>query len=238
MNDFDYENLEKKRLARNAKYQKKGSRSKKCTLPGDFLTNAEKAKLSTTVVDVNLKKKMRKEDFTKLSPEIQKEYLEWLRDEFGATSAMISKEMFGYSDAWLAIYTGKNAPHLKGLFPKSRRPKPTKSERARWLAFIGKPDLDDGKTIKPYREDEPEPVIEPHPTDENKHFKTYKPTPEPTPAPVDSVPIDSVPVDSADEMDAITLGTGELRAIVSDILSELLSDYTIEIRIKRGGTTA
>lgn len=45
MNDFDYENLQKKRLARNA-YAKKGSRSKKCTLPDDYLTPAQRAKLS------------------------------------------------------------------------------------------------------------------------------------------------------------------------------------------------
>lgn len=230
MNDFDYENLEKKRLARNAKYQKKGSRSKKCTLPGDFLTKAEKAKLSTTVVDVNLKKKMRVGDFTKLSPEIQKEYVEWLRDEFGATSAMISHEMFNRSDAWLSIYTNKKAPHLKGVFPKARRPKPTKSERQKWLEFVGLPHLDDDKAFKPYREDEPEPVIEPHPTDESKHFQTYKPTTEPTPTPVDPAPVA--------EEETPAFGMPELRAIVSDILSELLSDYTIEIRIKRGGTTA
>lgn len=236
MNDFDYENLQKKRLARNAKYQKNGSKSKKCTLPGDFLTKAEKAKLSTTVVDVNLKKKMDSASFIKLSPEIQKEYIEWLRDEFGATSAMISKEMFGYSEAWLSLYTSKHATHLKGLFPKCRRPKPTKSERMKWLEFIGKPDLDDGKTFKPYREDEPEPVIEPHPTDENKHFRTYKATPEQTTEPVAPDPKPAEP-DPAYEVSEPPVGAEEIRAIVSSILSELLADYTIEIKIKRGGTT-
>ena len=176
MNDFDYENMQKKRIARGAYAKKNGSKSKKCTLPGDYLTNAETAKLSTTVVDVNLKKKMDSASFIKLSPEIQKEYIEWLRDEFGATSAMISKELFGYSDAWLSIYTGKHAPHLKGLFPKARRPKPTKSERVKWLEFIGKPDLDDGKTFKPYREDEPEPEIQP--VSATRYYQSYKPRPE------------------------------------------------------------
>lgn len=236
MNDFDYDVKEKKRIARGAYAKKNGSKSKKCTLPGDYLTNAEKAKLSTTVVDVNLKKKMRVEDFTKLSPLIQKEYIEWLRDEFGATSAMISHEMFNRSDAWLSIYTGKYAPHLKGLFPKARRPKPTKSKRQKWLDFIGLPNLDDDKTIKPYREDEPEPVIEPHPTDENKHFKTYKPTPEPGTETVAPTPEPAEP-EPTYKVDVPQIGVEELRAIVSGILSELLSDYTIEIKIKRGGTT-
>jgi hypothetical protein len=177
MNDFDYDSMQKKRIARGAYAKKNGSKSKKCTLPGDFLTNAEKAKLSTTVVDVNLKKKMRVEDFTKLSPEIQKEYIEWLRDEFGATSAMISHEMFNRSDAWLLIYTGKYAPHLKGLFPKARRPKPTKSERQKWLDFIGCPTLDDDKTFKPYKEDpEPEPEIQP--VSATRYYQSYKPRPE------------------------------------------------------------
>jgi hypothetical protein len=209
MNDFDYENMQKKQLARNAKYRKNGSKSKKCTLPGDFLTNAEKAKLSTTVVDVNLKKKMSKEDFTKLSPEIQKEYIEWLRDEFGATSAMISKEMFGYSDAWLSIYTGKKAPHLKGLFPKERRPKPTKSERTRWLEFIGKPDLDDNKTFKPYKEDpDPEPEIQP--VTDTRYNKVYKPRTE-------------APVEVAEEPEAVQGPTPEPKKAV---LSKLSATYS------------
>lgn len=229
MNDFDYENLEKKRLARNAKYQKKGSRSKKCTLPDDFLTPAERKKLNGPVHTYNLGKAMTADEFRKMPPDLRRQYLIKLRDEYNVSSSAICKEMFERNENWITIFANQSAPELKGLFPRSRRPKPTKSERERWLAFIGKPDLDDGKAIKPYREDEPEPVIEPHPTDESKHFQTYKPTPEPTPTPVDPAPV------AEEETPAI--GMPELRTIISDILSELLSDYTIEIRIKRGGTT-
>ena len=35
MNDFDFDCLQKKRLAQQAKYRKRGSKSKKCT-PSDF----------------------------------------------------------------------------------------------------------------------------------------------------------------------------------------------------------
>ncbi len=177
MNDFDYENMQKKRIARGAYAKKGGSRSKKCTLPGDFLTSAEKAKLSTTLVNVNLKAPMAVADFLKCSPEIQREYLEWLHGEYNATSKMISGELFGRADGWLATFTSTRAPHLRDVFPKTRRPKMTKSERTRWLEFIGKPDLDDNKDIKPYRDDPaPEPEIQP--VSATRYYQSYKPRPE------------------------------------------------------------
>lgn len=38
MTDFDYDVKQRRELARAAKYRKRGSKSKKCTLPSDYLT--------------------------------------------------------------------------------------------------------------------------------------------------------------------------------------------------------
>ena len=41
MNDFDYDALQKKRIASGAFHMKRGSRSKRCSLPSDNLTPAQ-----------------------------------------------------------------------------------------------------------------------------------------------------------------------------------------------------
>ena len=37
MNDFDFENMQKKRIAQGARHRVCGSKSKKCSLPSDLL---------------------------------------------------------------------------------------------------------------------------------------------------------------------------------------------------------
>ena len=46
MHDFDYDAMQKKRIARGASHMKRGSKSKKCTLPSDYLTAAQKRRLN------------------------------------------------------------------------------------------------------------------------------------------------------------------------------------------------
>ena len=49
MHDFDYDAMQKKRIARGASHMKRGSKSKKCTLPSDYLTAAQKRRLNGPV---------------------------------------------------------------------------------------------------------------------------------------------------------------------------------------------
>ena len=42
MNDFDFDVMTKKRIARGAAARKCGSKSRRCTLPSDYLTDAQK----------------------------------------------------------------------------------------------------------------------------------------------------------------------------------------------------
>lgn len=119
MNDFDYDVAQKKRIARGAYHKKGGSRSKKCTLPGDYLTPAEKKKLSTTLVDVNLKKPMSYEQFKALPTDVKREYLTFLRDECGGTLQTVV-EMLDVSRQSYCSYIRRDEPTLKGIFPKGR----------------------------------------------------------------------------------------------------------------------
>ena len=135
MNDFDFDVKQKKSLARNAKYKKNGSKSKKCMLPGDFLTASQKAKLSTTLVDVNLKKPMTWDQFKALPTDIKREYLTFLVEEYNATQAWVSSMMQAPSlKAWKK-YLANHEPTLTGIFRKGRRYE-TEEMREKWDEFL------------------------------------------------------------------------------------------------------
>ena len=153
MKDFDYDVLQKKRIARGAYAKKGGSRSKKCTMPDDYLTNAERKKLSRTVLEVNLKKPMDWETFKSLPTEIKREYLEYLRDECGATSSDISSDMFGKSHDALRKHIKDSEPSLEGIFKKGGVSDSALKERLeKWKAFLSQePESKDGMYFRTYR---------------------------------------------------------------------------------------
>jgi len=134
MNDFDYDVLQKKRIARNAKYQKKGSRSKGCKLPGDYLTKAEKAKLSKTLVSFSLHDPITPAQFKLCSTPLKREWLEWVCGEFNAGATAISQDLWGMHRTYLTNYLKNYEPTLNDIFAHHRR-RQSKAERERWLAW-------------------------------------------------------------------------------------------------------
>lgn len=173
MNDFDYDVKQKKRIARGAFAKKGGSRSKKCTLPGDYLTPAQKAKLSTTLVSANLKAPMDYATFKNLPTEIKREYLEWLIETYGARQGWVAKDMFGISKEAFRLYVSTHEPTLAGVFPLSGRFKA--EQRDAWLAFV------EGREQS---EETPEPDPEPDIVIHAPAFSAPDPEPEPEPAKV------------------------------------------------------
>ena len=169
MNDFDYDVKEKKRIARGAFAKKGGSRSKRCTLPGDYLSAAEKRKLSTTLVSANLKSPMDWKTFKNLPTEIKREYLEWLVSTYGARQGWVAKDLFGISKEAFRQYVNAHEPTLAGVFPLSGRFKA--EQREKWLAFV-----EGREQVEEAPEPETEPVI------------TEEPEPEPEPEPVQATP--------------------------------------------------
>ena len=86
MSDFEYDCLQKKRLAGQAKYRKRGSKSKKCNLPSDRMTQKQWKERCGPVVSFNFNKPMNWDTFKKLSTIVQTEYITNLQKKYGVTA--------------------------------------------------------------------------------------------------------------------------------------------------------
>lgn len=83
MSDFEYDCLQKKRLARQAQYKKNGSKSKKCTLPHEYLTEKQLRERNGVMTTYNLSKPMDWKTFKSMPVELQKEYIAKLIEKHG-----------------------------------------------------------------------------------------------------------------------------------------------------------
>ena len=93
MNDFDYDVLQKKRTAAGARHMKRGSRSKRCSLPSDNLTPAQLKRRNGPVSTYKLDEPMGWDDFKSMPVDLQKQYLTNLVETYGATNEMLG-DMF------------------------------------------------------------------------------------------------------------------------------------------------
>lgn len=93
MNDFDYDILERKRVARNAKYKRNGSKSRKCTLPQDSMSAAQLRRMNGKMETYNLSKPMSWTMFRAMPDDLKREYITRLRERFNASLAKISEMM-------------------------------------------------------------------------------------------------------------------------------------------------
>ena len=94
MNDFDYDALQKKkRIAAGARHMKRGSRSKRCSLPSDNLTPAQLKRRNGPVSTYKLDAPMRWDDFKAMPEDLQKKYLTGLIETYHGTNEMLG-DMF------------------------------------------------------------------------------------------------------------------------------------------------
>ena len=132
MHDFDYDAMQKKRIARGASHMKRGSKSKKCTLPSDYLTAAQKRRLNGPVSTYKLDEPMSWESFKAMPEDLQKKYILNLQENYGANDEMIGK-MFKKSDT-VALRV-RNTLNIKPL-GKCKLNRNEKAIRdAKWEAF-------------------------------------------------------------------------------------------------------
>ena len=144
MNDFDYDVLQKKRVASSARARVNGSRSRYVSLPSDNLTAAEKRKMNGEVVVYKLSEPISWVEFKSYPHDIQVKYLEFLRDEFGASNAWF-KRVMGIGDGTLYPYFTDHK--LKGILLKY----PETSNRDKfeaWLKSNGVPPTEEPKPKK------------------------------------------------------------------------------------------
>lgn len=74
MNDFDYDIVQKKRVARGA-FAHVNRKRGKCRLPSDYLTAAQKREMNGKMKTYNATRPMPWEDFKAMPDDIKREYL-------------------------------------------------------------------------------------------------------------------------------------------------------------------
>ena len=156
MHDFDYDAMQKKRIARGAAHMKRGSKSKKCTLPSDYLTAAQKRRLNGPVSTYKLDEPMNWESFKAMPEDLQKKYILNLQETYQANDKMIAK-LFGKSDVTVGEHRKKLGVNPIG---KSKMTRDEVAVRdAKWEAFCN--GVVGGKPGEPKKFENSE-VEEPH----------------------------------------------------------------------------
>lgn len=104
MNDFDYDSMQKKRIARGAmnKVSHRG-----CTLPHEHLTKKELKKMNGEVKKYNLTQPMAWAEFRAMPIDLQRKYIKMLQDGYHVSNAMLA-EMFGIVPNSVERYLAKN----------------------------------------------------------------------------------------------------------------------------------
>lgn len=101
MNEFDYDAMQKKKIAKGARNKKGSHGSRGCKLPYDYLTSKEKKGLNSTIMNYDFDIPMSWDDFKSAPNDIKSEYLNYLALEYGVSFGPIAK-MFGiaYNTLW------------------------------------------------------------------------------------------------------------------------------------------
>lgn len=100
---FEQEVRQRKSLVPSSRRKKCGSKSKKCTLPSDFLTEKQIRERHGETIVYNLKQPMTWENFKKLPGHAQSEYIAGLRENYGVAASDIAK-MFGVTSQTVRSY--------------------------------------------------------------------------------------------------------------------------------------
>ena len=129
MNDFDYDALQKKRLARSDRCRKRSTR--KCTLPSDYLTPSERKRRNGEMKTYNLSKPMTYAEFLAMPDDLQAQYLRSLRWRFGASDKRIA-EMMGVSHPVIKKHRDRLGIRIA---PGTRLPQ-TELNKEEWTAWV------------------------------------------------------------------------------------------------------
>lgn len=90
MNDFDYDVMQKKRIARMAKYRKGGSKSKKCPMSTDYMTRKQWEERCGEVKTYIMNEPKSWDEFKVLPTNIQKEYLTFLVQKYNVNATSLA----------------------------------------------------------------------------------------------------------------------------------------------------
>lgn len=126
---------------------RKVEKPRKCTLPSDYLTAAQKKRLNGEVSTVNLDRPMKWAEFKALAPDVQTMYINGLVSKYGISVGALP-EMFGVSRATVYNHSRKNW----GL-----RSSMTQGAREAFREFCGQKPENGGATTTEEPAEKPEP---------------------------------------------------------------------------------
>ena len=156
MHDFDYDAMQKKRIAHGAAHMKHNRKG--CSLPSDNLTAAQKRRLNGPVNTYKLDEPMGWESFKAMPEDLQKQYILNLQNTYQANDKMIGK-MFRKSDVTVGEYRKKLGIHSIGKSKMTRDKVVIRN--IKWDAFCN--GVVGGKPGEPKKFEEPHDEIEgPH----------------------------------------------------------------------------
>lgn len=130
MNEFDYENMQKKRIASGAYHKKSGAKTKFVSLPSDNLTPSQLKKLNGPVKKFNIDQPMGWTEFKALAHDHQQLYISHIYELYKPSYAMLEK-MFSVSSPTIINYFKCHAI----TFNKDIKYRPGEVQRAAWDAF-------------------------------------------------------------------------------------------------------
>lgn len=211
MHDFDYDAMQKKRIARGASHMKRGNKSKKCTLPSDYLTAAQKRRLNGPVSTYKLDEPMNWESFKAMPEDLQKKYILNLQETYQTTDEMLGM-MFGKSNVTVGKYRAILGIDGLGHSKFSHDEKIVRN--AKWNAFCngvvgGKP----GEIKEPEKVEEIESEEETDMADKNDVVEVETPVDILIPDRVSaSFVVDAGDIDKAfEKFKLVTIPTGKVR---------------------------
>lgn len=113
---------DKKVTARSAFHKKNGSKSKKCSLPSDYMTKKERLAMNGDVTTINFNTRYDWKVFKKFSEDLQKEYILNIRERYSIGIPYFAK-LFGVCDTTVFDHFKKIGmpPAEKGMQPTRRQ---------------------------------------------------------------------------------------------------------------------
>jgi hypothetical protein len=131
MDDFTLDVVQKKRIAQGARYRKRGSKSRKCSLSTDYMTAGQWKKRNGEVMSYQLNKPMQWTEFKATPVHIQKEYTQNLIERFCVNATKLS-DMFGVSTPTIRKHFEANDFGITFRVGNSMKA----SEREAWEEFL------------------------------------------------------------------------------------------------------
>ena len=111
MNAFDSEVRERKRLVSSARHKKNGSKSKRCSLPSDHLTERQWKARSGEIMEYKLSSPVPWAEFKRYPRDIQEMYIQNMVEKYHVTASDLGR-LFGCHYATISRFCQKQGLHV------------------------------------------------------------------------------------------------------------------------------